>query len=107
MLIIRGKGEDTMSQTPPPLPPDDRTSASGSRSYDQFADKVGLVPNVRKKDNLIQGLAVLAGLLVGALVGWSWKRSFEAALLGALIGLVGATLVSGTVLLVLGWRRKS
>lgn len=96
-----------MSQTPPPLPPEDKSSASGSPSYDQFADKVGLVPNVRKKDNLYQGIAVVSGLFIGALVGWLWKRSFEAALLGALIGLVTATLVSGIVLLVLGWTRKS
>jgi len=96
-----------MSQTPPPLPPDNKPPASGSRSYDQFADKVGLVPNVRKKDNLYQGIAVVVGLLLGVLVGWLWKHSFEAALLGAFTGLVGATLVSGIVLLVLGWTRKS
>jgi hypothetical protein len=96
-----------MSTKPPPLPPGAKPPGSTSDSYDQFADKVGLVPNVRKKDNLYQGIAVVAGLLLGALVGWLWKDTFEAALLGALIGLVGATLVSGLVLLVLGLKRKS
>ncbi len=31
-----------------------------SSAYEQVADKVGLVPNVRKKDNLYQGLVGLA-----------------------------------------------
>jgi hypothetical protein len=96
-----------MSQTPPPLPPGDKPPGSDSASYHEFADKVGLVPNVRKKDNLYQGIAVVAGLALGALAGSWWKGSTEAALLGALVGLVGATLVSGLVLLVVGWKRKS
>jgi len=55
--------------------------------------------NMRKKDNRIQGLSVLAGCLLGALVGLIWGyveyRAFNANLLGPLIvGFLGGALVS-------------
>ena len=52
------------------------SSRSGSRidtptgrgAYDGFADKVGLVPNVRAKDNLFQGVFVAVTTILGAAV---------------------------------------
>lgn len=71
-----------------------------------MADKIGLVPNLRKKDNLFQGIAVVAGLLAGAVVGWLWKGWPEGLLLGAVAGLVLGTLLSGLTLMIIGFRRK-
>lgn len=71
------------STTPPPLPPPrmvppampaqpmEYASANTPRSetyteYDRVADTVGLVPNIRGKDNVQQLLAGVAGGVVGA-----------------------------------------
>jgi hypothetical protein len=108
-----------MSETPPPIPPpqgpgqppprkNPAASAGGAGAeYNLIADKVGLVPNVRKKDNLYQAVCVLAFLLIGTAAGWFWEGWPTGVLLGALAGLVAGTLVSGLVLMVLGLRRKS
>jgi hypothetical protein len=72
-----------------------------------LADKVGGVPNLRRKDNIYQGVAigvfVIVGLVVGAVLG-EWPQGV---LLGGLAGLIGGTLISGTALTVIGLFRKS
>lgn len=82
---------------------------SSRQSYDAFAGKVGMVPNVRPKDNLIQGLVVAAFALVGVLVNFfvtpETARSTGAGY-GALAGLVSGGLLSGFVLMIVGLRRK-
>jgi hypothetical protein len=93
-----------MREQPPPLPPQKNDAR---RHYDQMADKIGLVPNLRKKDNLYQGVAVVIGLLLGAAVGWRWKGWPEGLLLGAVAGLILGTLLSGVALMIVGWIRKS
>jgi len=77
-----------------------------STDYEQIADKVGLVPNVRKKDNVYQGLAVLGTTVVGVVAGTIWAGWPMGALLGALGGLVVGGLVSGLVLMFVGLARK-
>jgi len=82
------------------------------KTYDAFADKVGLVPNVRLKDNLIQGLVVAAFTLLGAWLGPAlipsdWGLGSMAVGLGALAGLLCGGFVSGLVLMILGLLRKS
>jgi hypothetical protein len=72
-----------------------------------MADKVGLVPNLRMKDNLYQAICVVAFMAIGAAVGWFWQGSTEGLMLGTLAGLVFGGLVSGTVLMVIGLVRKS
>jgi apolipoprotein N-acyltransferase len=111
-----------MSDTPnpprPPALPKDATNAGAGAQYDRIADKVGLVPNVRKKDNLYQGLCVLAFVIIGAAAaGLFWDgaaiREFLGdslpirLVVGALAGLVAGALLSGAVLLVLGLKRKA
>jgi hypothetical protein len=80
------------------------------RSYDAFADKVGMVPNFRAKDNLLQGLVVAVLTLVGAIVGFfvasEDTRSLGVAL-GTAAGLVGGGLLSGFVLMIVGLLRKA
>lgn len=75
-------------------------------SYEQFADKVGLVPNLRAKDNAFQakfvGITTAVGAAVLSLViGWPMGTAT-----GALIGLVLGGLASGFVLMIRGLRRK-
>ncbi len=108
-----------MSETPPPIPPPRLPNQQpGPRSiappaegadaqYNVIADKVGLVPNVRKKDNLYQGICVLVFLLLGMAVGWFWDGWPFGVLLGVVAGLVAGTLLSGVVLMVPGLLRKS
>lgn len=75
-------------------------------SYDRFADKVGLFPNLRAKDNVFQGVfvavtTVVGAALLGVIGGWP-----VGVLGGAVLGLVVGGLVSGGVLMVRGLRRK-
>lgn len=73
--------------------------ASGSSSlenYNRFSETVGGL-SLRAKDNLIQAVAVGAGVVLGGVVGFSLDGRMGA-ILGAVIGLVGMTFLSGTVL---------
>ena len=104
---------------PPPLPPDTRQrgadelqSATPSNrgadpTYNFLADKIGGVPNVRKKDNLYQAAAIGVFLIVGVVVGGLLGEWPEGVLLGGLAGLIAGTLISGAVLTVIGLCRKS
>ena len=104
---------------PPPLPPgtrqrgaDDQQSPTLSSrgpdpTYDFLADKIGGVPNVRKKDNLYQAAAIGVFLIVGVVVGGCVGEWPEGVLLGGLAGLIAGTLISGAVLTVIGLCRKS
>ena len=118
-----------MSETPPPIPPlglpnDPAPQKSGppvnpgaDAQYHRIADKVGLIPNVRKKDNLYQGICVLGFLLVGMVLGGFWDgaqiRDFIGdglmirIIVGGVVGLVVGALLSGLVIMVLGLSRKS
>src|SRR5213594_1306672 len=117
-----------MSETPPPIPPPGVPKAQAAQKgdvpatgtkaqYDRIADKVGLVPNVRKKDNLYQGICVLAFAVIGMTVGWCWDgaaiRDFVGdgwpirIFVGALVGLVVGALLSGLIIMVLGFSRKT
>jgi len=82
------------------------------------ADTVGMVPNVRMKDNLIQGAVVLGGALISAIVGYfvigeprmhgvDGVFRWYGAAIGGVAGLLGFGLLSGLVLMVLGWVRTA
>jgi hypothetical protein len=118
-----------MSQTPPPIPPSElskeQTAPKGdappttgtNAQYNRFADRIGLVPNVRKRDNLYQGICVLAFAVIGMTIGWFWDGAAIRDIVGdgwpirvfvgALVGLVAGALLSGLFLLVLGFLRKT
>ena len=117
-----------MSETPPPIPPlgaakeqappkGAAPAATGNQEhYNRIADKVGLVPNVRKKDNLYQGVCVLASTVIGMTAGWFWDGAairdvvgdgwVLRMIVGGLVGLVVGALVSGLIIMVVGFRRK-
>lgn len=104
---------------PPPIPPvlnrrnvggRQRATASGrgpEATYNFIADKVGGVPNLRKKDNLQQAVTVGFFLIIALIVGWAVGGWPAGILLGAVGGLIAGILISGLVLMILGLCRKS
>ena len=58
---------------PPPTPPRDnnveKNPNEAFETYHNIAETIGGLPTVRKKDNLIQGLAILITTALGAAVG--------------------------------------
>ena len=94
------RGADDQQRPPPP-------SGGADATYNLLADKIGGVPNVRKKDNLYQAIAIGVFLIVGVVVGGCVGEWPEGVLLGGLAGLIAGTLISGAVLTVIGLCRKS
>ncbi len=76
-------------------------------SYDEVVDKVGLVPNVKARDNMIQGIVVAVFALIGGLIGLiggGWPEGFG---LGVVAGLIVGGFLSGLVLMFIGITRKN
>lgn len=92
-------------QVPPPAPlepPRDRNQ----EAYNLFADKIGGLPNVRKKDNLYQALAILVFVAIGSLIGLFKGGWPDGVIVGGVCGMVAGLLLSGAVLAVIGLVRK-
>ena len=85
----------------------DGDRATHSTVYDTLADKVGLIPNVRAKDNALQALVcAVCALLGAALAAVFFPADLSALLTGVLLGLVGGLLASGGVLMIVGLARR-
>ena len=70
-----------------------------------MSEPVGLIPSLRMKDNLWQGIIIGVCILIGVPIGWAiWGRF--GAMAGLLAGLVVGGLGSGTVLMIKGWKRS-
>ena len=83
-------------------------ATGGLEDYNRIAETVGMMPTLRVKDNVIQALVVLAGIIVGAVVGYIiGEQDPRAAVLGGIAGLVLFGLISGFVLMILGWVRAA
>jgi len=57
----------------------------GKISYNEVVDKVGLLPNVNKRDNMIQGITVAVFALLGGLIGLivgGWPEGFGLGVVG-------------------------
>ena len=67
----------------------DQAGMTGRQQYNLVPDTIA-GPNVRLKDNVIQGISVLVGVLIGAGVGWS---VVDEPIPGLLAGGVGGMLV--------------
>jgi hypothetical protein len=73
---------------------------TGRQAYNLITDTVA-GPNVRWRDNLFQGLAILICLALGALVGaLVVAERVTGALLGGFLGLVAGLFVSGICLMI-------
>jgi hypothetical protein len=78
-----------------------------------MADTVGLVPNVRAKDNLLQAVGVGLCVIIGVGVGYLWAANPDAGrdasfgmLVGGVAGLVLGFFLTGLVLMVVGLIRR-
>lgn len=94
-----------MSATPP-TPPKKPTDPSLD-AYNTVADTVGMVPNIRAKDNIVQAIAGVMCAAVGAVVGYVLGQEVIFALLGGVTGLIVGVILTGLVLMVLGWVRTA
>ena len=104
---------DVPPATPPPLPPastiDYRTPGlqqpqaqnPGLDNYQRVADTVGMVPNVRLKDNLYQLIAGAIGGVIGAIIGVALGGS-AGLVIGGLAGFVVVALFWGIGLGIVG-----
>jgi uncharacterized membrane protein YeaQ/YmgE (transglycosylase-associated protein family) len=84
-------------EKPPELP---KPPPTQREQYNLVTDTVG-GPNLRLKDNLYQGIAIVVCLVLGAVVGsFLAEERMTGAGIGALVGLVAGTLGSGIFLMV-------
>jgi hypothetical protein len=98
--------------TTPSTPPNDQDPSGAPNQkgaidgYHKVAETVGMVPSLRWKDNLLQAVVVVVLGIVGAIIGliiWGVPGA-----LGMGIGsVITGTLISGIVLMVLGWIRTA
>lgn len=97
---------DVPPTVPEPRPPSGR---DGLETYNRVAETVGGLPTLRLKDNVIQGTVVIGCTLLGAGVGYLIGAGRGNGVLGAIAGaacaMIGSALISGLVLMVLGWVR--
>ncbi len=104
-----------MSEPTPPVPssPSPPTapgpvarpvSANPLEDYNKIAETVGLMPTLRVADNVIQAAVVLGSTALGASIGYLRSEWLGAAIGGA-GAMIASALVSGLVLMVLGWIR--
>jgi hypothetical protein len=109
-----------MSNQPPPVPPrippqpmqyhsPQPPPQQAYTGYDRVADTVGMVPNVRLKDNLYQLIAGIVGALIGAgvayvlaLNGYSFAAPAYMLLPGAIGGFIVAAVLWGIGLGIVG-----
>ncbi len=91
------------AEAPPPAP-GARAQDDSSERYHEIAETVGMIPSVRARDNVIQGIVVAVGTLIGAGIG-ALAGGLIGALGGALVGLIVFTFISGFVLMIAGGSR--
>ena len=85
-------------QKPVPLIPAGPTP--GQEAYNIVTDTV-IGPNIRKKDNLFQALAILVCLLLGVLIGFLIaKDAITGVIVGGFIGLLAGLFGSGIFLMI-------
>ncbi|MBX3170365.1 MAG: hypothetical protein KF760_23365 [Candidatus Eremiobacteraeota bacterium] len=73
-------------------------------TYQTVAETVGMIPSLNKNDNLYQGIFVLVVSLASFAVGCGLGGS-QVGLVFLLLGLIGSGLLSGLVLMILGFVR--
>ena len=94
------------------LPPHEAHNLDGGAkarrglTYETIADRVGLVPNLRFWDNVLQGAVCAAFALIGGLAGLALGGGAEGLCVGLFFGLVTGVLLCGSVLLVIGLIRR-
>ena len=77
-----------------------------SSGYEQVADKIGLVPNVRGRDNLIQGAVCFVFAAAAGVIGGVGGGGLMGAAQGVVVGLLAGGFLTGVTLMVLGLFRR-
>lgn len=108
--------------SPPPLPVRDQPVPYATQStsspatytdYDRLTDTLGLVPNVRGKDNLQQLIAGGIGMAIGVIAGLTGAQFIKKAdtlilgIIGAVVGLFVGVVLFGIWLTIRGLIRAS
>lgn len=103
----KGTGRGTPPTVPGALGPSTGTGTGRDpvEAYQRVAETVGMMPSVRWKDNLVQAAVVLVGIVLGAGIGYAVGRNVVGLIAGGVIGMIVSTLLSGFVLMVLGFTR--
>ncbi len=107
MLDRQDQPAEPRASAPPTLQYADPSTAPPEgplEPYNRTAETIGMIPTLRWSDNLMQAVAVAGGTALGVLVGYLLGGG-SFAILGALIGLVLSTLVSGLALMLAGLAR--
>ena len=86
---------------------EDETRSESFEKYQELAETVGMVPSLRVKDNAIQGVVTLVFALMGAIAGYIIIGTGSGVLACAAGGLISGVFLSGLVLMILGFTRKS
>lgn len=73
-------------------------------TYQTVAETVGGVPSLRLRDNLAQAVIIGVLVVIAAPVGFFIDGLFGL-LVGTVVGLFVGLIISGTLLMVLGWIR--
>ncbi len=94
--------------SPNPAP---RPGSAEFEAYQTLAETLG-GPSLRVKDTLIQTVCIVSGIVLGVAIGtplalYNNLLWFVGAVGGGAVGMILATLVSGGVLMVLGWVRAA
>lgn len=85
-------------------PTTSKTHAGTRETLQTIADTVGMVPSMRSQDSAAQGIALVFGLIAGAIIGWTIHGT-KGLLIGGIGGLVTALVISGLIVMVMGWIR--
>ncbi len=86
-------------QAPPQLTKTEET-------HQFIADKIGMVPSLRKEDNIFQakfvGIGIFVGIAAMSFIGpvwWDPEAPFTVwIIVGALFGMIGGALISGAII---------
>ena len=79
--------------------------SKNSDTLETLSQTVGLVPNVNKNDNIIQGGVVGGGALLTTIITYAMTGDTTQALIASLGALIVLGLFSGLILMVVGWVR--
>lgn len=80
-------------------------SSPGLDNYNTVAETIG-GPSLRLKDNVIQAAIVIGCTALGAIAGYIYN-DWIGALVGGAGAMIASTLISGIVLMVIGWMRAA
>jgi len=85
----------------------DETNSESFETYQAVAETVGMIPSLRVKDNVFQAIVVVVFVFIGGGGGYITSGTGMGALAGVAGGLISGIFLSGLVLMVFGFTRRS